>query len=101
MPDVDVTLTDGAVVLRHWRLADADWYADAVRDPEIQRYTSESPTLTAAEVRAAIIALAGQPDAVGFAICEAATGQPVGNIALRHNAPVGVSLARPGIGLVT
>jgi RimJ/RimL family protein N-acetyltransferase len=89
MPDPDLALTDGAVVLRPWRLVDADWYANAACDPEIQRFTSESPTLTAAEVRAAIGALADQPDAIGFVICQAATGQRLGNIALRHQAGVG------------
>ena len=89
MPDPELALTDGAVVLRAWRLADADWYANAACDPEIQRFTSESPTLTAAEVRAAIGALAERPDAVGFVICQATTGQQLGNIALRHQAGVG------------
>ena len=89
MPDADLTLTGGAVMLRQWRLIDANWYAATVHDPEIQRYTTESPTLTAAEVRAAIVALADQPNAVGFVICEAATGRRQGNIALRHEASVG------------
>jgi hypothetical protein len=40
-------LTDGVVLLRQWRAADADWYADTIRDPVTQRYTSEPPTLTA------------------------------------------------------
>jgi [ribosomal protein S5]-alanine N-acetyltransferase len=87
MPAPD--LTDGAVVLRQWRPTDADWYADAVRDPQIQRYTTESPTLTAAEVRAAIVALAEQTDTVGLAICDAITGERLGNIALCLDATVG------------
>jgi ribosomal-protein-alanine N-acetyltransferase len=87
MPDPG--LTDGVVVLRQWRPTDAHWYADAAHDPQIQRYTSESPTLTAAEVRAAILALADQPDAVGLVICDATSGQPLGNIALRLGATVG------------
>jgi RimJ/RimL family protein N-acetyltransferase len=89
MPDPGLTLTDGAVVLRQWRPTDAAWYGEAVHDPEIQRYTSESPTLTAAEVRAAIVALADQPDAVGLVICDATSGQRLGNIALRLDAGVG------------
>jgi [ribosomal protein S5]-alanine N-acetyltransferase len=89
MRDPDFALTDGAVVLRQWRLTDADWYANAARDPEIQRFTTESPTLTAAEVRAAILGLADQPNAVGLVICEATTGQRLGNIALRHEATAG------------
>lgn len=76
-------------MLRQWRLTDADWYAQAAHDPEIQRYTTESPTLTAPEVRAAIVALADQTDTVGFVVCDAATGQRLGNIALRHDASIG------------
>jgi ribosomal-protein-alanine N-acetyltransferase len=87
MPDPG--LTDGAVVLRQWRPTDADWYADAAHDPEVQRYTTESPTLTTAEVRAVIVALADQADTVGLVVCEATTGQRLGNIALRHDATVG------------
>ena len=33
MPDSGLMLTDGVVMLRPWRLADADWYATAVHDP--------------------------------------------------------------------
>jgi RimJ/RimL family protein N-acetyltransferase len=82
-------LTDGTVVLRDWRLGDADWYAAEVRDPEIQRWTSESPTLTAAEVILAIVALERQPDSIGYVICDTATGQRLGNIALRCHDTVG------------
>jgi [ribosomal protein S5]-alanine N-acetyltransferase len=96
MPDSD--LTDGAVVLRHWRPTDADWYADAAHDPEIQRYTTEPPTLTAAEVRAAISALAELTDTVGLVICDATTGQRLGNIALRLDAGVGDWVAASGRG---
>jgi len=85
----DPGLTDGAVLLRQWRPTDADWYADAAQDPEIQRYTTESPMLTAAEVRAAIVALADQTDTVGRVICDATTGQRLGNIVLRFDATVG------------
>jgi ribosomal-protein-alanine N-acetyltransferase len=89
MPDPDLALTDGAVVLRRWRLTDAEWYANAARDPEVQRFTTESRTLTAADVQAAILALADQPNSAGFVICQATTGQRLGNIALRHDASVG------------
>jgi ribosomal-protein-alanine N-acetyltransferase len=104
MPDSD--LTDGAVVLRQWRPTDADWYADAAHDPEIQRYTTERPTLTAAQVRAAISALADQTDTVGRVICDTTTGQRPGNIALRLDAGVGevsywVAATARGRGLAT
>jgi [ribosomal protein S5]-alanine N-acetyltransferase len=82
-------LTDGMVLLRQWQLTDADWYADAARDPVIQRYTTESPTLTADQVRAAITELAAQTDAVGFVVCDATTGERLGNIALRHGSRTG------------
>jgi RimJ/RimL family protein N-acetyltransferase len=85
-------LTDGVVVLRPWRATDADWYAKAVGHAEIQRFTREPPELTAAEVQDAIVALADQPEVVGLCICDAATGQRLGNIALRHDA-TGGSLA--------
>jgi RimJ/RimL family protein N-acetyltransferase len=85
-------LTDGVVELRPWRRSDAHWYAQAVRDPQIQRFTREPPQLTAAEVQDAIVALADQPEVVGWCICDAATGQRLGNIALRHEA-TGGSLA--------
>jgi RimJ/RimL family protein N-acetyltransferase len=82
-------MTDGVVALRAWDEADAGWYAEASRDAEIQRFTTESPTLTADEVRAAIRALPGQVDAVGFVACDAATGERLGNVALRHEGSIG------------
>jgi RimJ/RimL family protein N-acetyltransferase len=47
-------LLDERVVLRAWKEDDADWYAAAVRDPEIQRFTSEPEDLTAEQVRAGL-----------------------------------------------
>ena len=87
MPDPG--LTDGVVLLRQWQGSDADWYADAARDPVIQCYTTELPTLTADQVRAAIANLADQAQAVGFVVCDATTSQRQGNIALYHNAGIG------------
>jgi hypothetical protein len=49
-------LSDGLVVLRDWNADDAGWYAAAVRDPEIQRFTSEPGALTARQVRTAMLA---------------------------------------------
>lgn len=93
-------------MLRQWRPTDADWYAHAAHDPQIQRYTTEPPTLTAAEVRAAIVALADLTDTVGLVICDATTGQRLGNIALRLDAGVGevsywVSASARGRGVAT
>jgi RimJ/RimL family protein N-acetyltransferase len=102
----DPGLTDGAVLLRQWRPTDADRYAATAHDAEIQRYTTESPTLTAAEVRAPIVALADQTDTVGLVICDATTGQRLGNIALRFDASVGevsywVAASAQGRGVAT
>jgi ribosomal-protein-alanine N-acetyltransferase len=84
-------LGDGVVVLRQWRLDDADWYAEtAARDPLIQRFTAESPTLTGDEVRSAIATLlAGADDTAGFLIADARTGERLGNIALACRDGVG------------
>lgn len=76
-------LDDSLVCLREWTLDDGDWYAEmASTDPEIQRFTVESPTVTGDEVRAAIAALAGRDDAAGFLISDSASGERLGNIAL-------------------
>ncbi|NUT45898.1 MAG: hypothetical protein HOV94_01075 [Saccharothrix sp.] len=40
--------------LREWTVDDAAWYAEATRDPEVQRHTADPPTLTAAQVAAAV-----------------------------------------------
>jgi [ribosomal protein S5]-alanine N-acetyltransferase len=84
-------LGDDVVVLRRWRLDDADWYAEtAAHDPLIQRFTSESPTLTADVVRSAIATLlAGSDHPAGFLIADASTGERLGNIALAHRDGVG------------
>ncbi|MCI0688524.1 MAG: GNAT family N-acetyltransferase [Sporichthyaceae bacterium] len=83
-------LADGVIQLRGWRPSDADWYAQiAAADPLIQRFTSESPTVTAAQVRTAITELAGRADAAGFVICDSDTGNRLGNIALDHEDGIG------------
>ena len=82
---------DGVVVLRRWSLDDADWYAaTAAGDDLIQRYTSESPTLTAEQVREAIATLlAARAGMAGFLIADGGTGQRLGNIALGYENGVG------------
>ena len=84
----ETVCTDGVVALREWEPEDARWYADSVQDPDIQRFTTDPPTLTADEVRRAITALrsAGPPNDgllpdVGLLICDAITGERLGNIA--------------------
>jgi RimJ/RimL family protein N-acetyltransferase len=83
--------SDDVVVLRIWDVADASWYAQtAANDELIQRFTTESPTVSAAEVRSAIVALlAGQPGQAGFLIADRVTGERLGNIALSHEDGVG------------
>jgi [ribosomal protein S5]-alanine N-acetyltransferase len=46
--------------------------------------------LDAGEVLAAIIGLRGASDAEGFVICDAVTGERLGNIALSHDGRTGV-----------
>jgi RimJ/RimL family protein N-acetyltransferase len=83
-------LCDGVVRLREWGDADAEWYAaTAAGDELIQRFTSESATVTAEQVRAAIADLGGAPDCAGFLICDAVTGERLGNMALRHTDGIG------------
>ncbi len=78
-------LTDGVVRLRDWCDDDAEWYAVSIDDPEIQRFTSEPETLTAAEVQAGISDLHQREDAAGFVVCAAADGERWGNIAISHD----------------
>lgn len=81
----DHELDDGVVHLRQWSDDDAAWYADSVRDPLIQRFTTESPDLEAGQVLAAIARLRASDTEAGFVICDAVTGARLGNIALSHD----------------
>lgn len=76
------------IVLRDWQLDDAGWYAEAVQDAEIQRYTTEPPSLTESDVATAIAALAGRDDAEGYLIADAETGERLGNIAVGYDGSV-------------
>ncbi len=102
----EMVWTDGVVALREWEPEDAEWYADSVQDPDIQRFTTDPPTLTAEEVRTAIIALRSAeppsdgslPD-VGRLICDAVTGERLGNIAFAgHGAELSYWVAAPARG---
>lgn len=79
-------LSDGLVLLRGWTVDDADWYASTVaNDDLIQRFTSESPTVTPEEVRTAIVELLAEPvGRAGFLLADAPTGERLGNIALTY-----------------
>ncbi len=80
-------LSDGVVLLRAWRVDDAEWYASTVaNDDLIQRFTSESPTVTHEEVRTAIVELLAEPvGKAGFLVADATSGERLGNIALTHD----------------
>jgi [ribosomal protein S5]-alanine N-acetyltransferase len=80
---------DGVVRLREWADDDAAWYADSVRDPLIQQFTTDSPALTAEQVLAAINRMRASGTDEGFVICDAVTGTRLGNIALRHDGSSG------------
>jgi [ribosomal protein S5]-alanine N-acetyltransferase len=86
---MDHGLDDSVVLLRELADDDSPWYAESARDPLVQRFTTESPTLDAAEVLAAIVRLRGASDAEGFIICDAVTGERLGNIALSHDGRTG------------
>lgn len=77
----------GDVVLRSWTVDDAERYAATVTgDQLIQRFTSESPTVTVDEVHAAIVELlTGPAGTSGFLIADAITDQRLGNIALTYD----------------
>ncbi len=81
----DPRLGDEVVRLREWADDDAAWYADSVRDPLIQQFTTDSPALTTEDVRAAIGRMRASGAEEGFVICAAVTGAPLGNIALHHD----------------
>ncbi len=81
----DQGLDDGVVRLREWADDDAAWYAESVRDPLIQRFTTESAALDAGQVLAAIVKLRASNMDAGFVVCDAVTGARLGNIALHHD----------------
>jgi RimJ/RimL family protein N-acetyltransferase len=85
----DPGLGDGVVLLREWADDDSAWYAEKVRDPLIQRFTTDSPTLDAGQVRAAIARVRGAGDEEGFVICDAVTSERLGSIALSHDGRAG------------
>lgn len=76
----------GPIRLRAWSPADGHWYIAQLRDPEIQRFTTERTHTTAEEFQAALDQLNRSEDLVGFAITDAATGELAGNLAAhRHD----------------
>ncbi|GAA2646106.1 hypothetical protein [Nonomuraea recticatena] len=73
----EVDLDDGIVRLEPWGNGDAAWYAEAVRDPLIQRFTTDPPTLDAAQVLTAMLARADAACLLEPATCRTRrTGTP-------------------------
>jgi RimJ/RimL family protein N-acetyltransferase len=75
-------LRAGGFVLRRWNPDDAAWYVSA-RDEEVYRWTTEPRDLSVEILRAVIERNRRAPGWVGLAITDAATGEIIGNIALR------------------
>jgi RimJ/RimL family protein N-acetyltransferase len=98
-------LSDGLVLLRPWTVGDAQWYAQESKDEAIQRFTSDTPTLTAADVAAAIERLESS-STVALLIADALTTERLGNIAVDLEDGVGhlsywVAVAARGRGVAT
>ena len=92
--------------MRQWRLQGAAWYVECIQDAEVQRFTTDPPTLTTADVAAAIAALADQPERVAYLIADTVSGQRLGNIALDRTDDIGdvsywVAAAARGRGVAT
>lgn len=75
---------DVGVELRRWREADAVWYVESSRDEAIQRFTSDRPNLTAAEVVAAIRDSDARADRDAFLICTSNSQRRLGNLAVEY-----------------
>lgn len=73
--------------LREWTVEDAAWYAEATRDPEVQRYTTDPPTITEAQVADAIRSLPANPATASFCIEDA--GERCGNVAVDFEDGIG------------
>lgn len=78
----DGPLTDGVVSLRTWAPADAAWYVEQARDPEILRFTNEPEDLTEQAVVDAIGTMLRTREAYGAVVCDAVTGERLGNAGL-------------------
>jgi [ribosomal protein S5]-alanine N-acetyltransferase len=80
-------MNDDPAILRDWSPGDGAWYAAQLTDPDIQRFTSEQATTTAADFRAALEALRRNANQAGFAIVDASSGELAGNIAADRVSP--------------
>jgi [ribosomal protein S5]-alanine N-acetyltransferase len=75
------------VRLREWTVEDAAWYAEATKDAEVQRYTTDPPTITTEQVAEAISGLRNNPGTASFCIEDA--GERCGNVAVDFEDGVG------------
>lgn len=90
--------------LREWTVEDAAWYAEATKDPEVQRFTADPPTITADQVAHAIETRRNDPAVASFCIED--DGERCGNMALDVENGIGhvsylVSANARGRGLAT
>lgn len=74
-------MSNESTVLRDWSPDDGAWYVAQLADPDIQRFTSESPATTPDDFRAALAKYRNSPGWAGFAIVDPETGELAGNIA--------------------
>jgi RimJ/RimL family protein N-acetyltransferase len=82
---VDPVTDDGVVGLCRWHVDDAAWYVESSRDPQIQRFTTELASLSAADVAVAIQRSARSDDQDAFLICSADGQQRLGNLGVEYH----------------
>ncbi|MEU6660830.1 GNAT family protein [Streptomyces sp. NPDC046821] len=76
-------LTGEKTVLRPFTAADADTMAEIIEDPEVLRFTGESPNdLTPGFLRSWYGSRSAQTDRLDLAVTDRATGQLVGEVVL-------------------
>ena len=68
------------MILREFTADDAAWYAEATRDPEVQRFTADPPTITAAQVARAIEERGKNPAVTS--LCIEDDGERCGNMSV-------------------
>ncbi|MFD3560150.1 GNAT family N-acetyltransferase [Streptomyces sp. NPDC058686] len=85
---VKPVLTGEKTVLRPFTAADADTMAEIIDDPEVRRFTGDSPSdLTLESLRAWYGSRSAQPDRLDLAVTDRATGELVGEVVLHEWSP--------------
>ena len=85
---VKPVLTGERTVLRPFTAADADTMAEIIDDPEVRRFTGESPNfLTRDFLRSWYGSRSAQPDRLDLAVTDRLTGELVGEVVLYDWAP--------------